>query len=133
MLEVENKNEKFLEEFSKNEELEEFLEDNDDESFKDKESEEFLEDDDDKSFEDKESEESLKDNNDKSFKDEELSSDKEIDNNEGGEIENELLEDEEKFGNIINKALDKNKMLSYNNNNEFASYFKNFTTVSLFC
>jgi len=106
MLEVENENEKSLEESSKNKELEEFLEDNNDES-----------------FEDEESEKSLKDNNDKSFKDEELSSDKEIDNNEGYKIENELLEDEEKFGNIIDKVLDKNKILPYNNNNEFASYF----------
>src|SRR6266498_1024795 len=42
------------------------------------------------------------------------------------------LSDEEEFGNIIDKALDENKMPSYNNNNEFAPYFENFTTASLF-
>src|SRR6266498_1585026 len=43
------------------------------------------------------------------------------------------LSDEEEFGNIIDKALDENKMPSYNNDNEFAPYFENFTTASLFC
>jgi len=133
MLEVENENEKSLEESSKNKESEEFLEDDDDESFENEELEEFLEDDDNESFEDEESKESLKDNNDKFFEDEELSLDKEIDNNKGGEIEKESSEDEEKFGNIIDKALDINKMLPYNNNNEFVPYFENFTTALLFC
>src|SRR6266498_2165181 len=43
------------------------------------------------------------------------------------------LSDEEEFGNIIDKALDENKMPSYNNDNEFAPYFENFITASLFC
>ena len=46
--------------------------------------------------------------------------------------EDELSENEE-YDNIIDKALDENKIPSYNSNNEFAPYFKNFTTVSLFC
>jgi hypothetical protein len=105
--------------------LEEFFEDiedeeSSDESFKYEESsEEFLE------YED---EEYLDEN-------EELSLDEEINDNENDEIENESSEDEEEFGNIIDKALDKNKMpsYSYNNDNEFAPYFENFTTASLFC
>ena len=46
--------------------------------------------------------------------------------------EDELSENEE-YDNIIDKALDENKIPSYNSNNEFASYFENFTTASLFC
>src|SRR6266542_1552279 len=45
----------------------------------------------------------------------------------------ELSEDEEEYNNIIDKALDEDKMPSYDNNNEFAPYFENFTTASLFC
>ncbi len=62
--------------------------------------------------------------------DEELSSDKEIDNDYDDEIEDESSEDEK---NIIDKALEKDKMPSYNNDNEFAPYFENFTTTLLFC
>ena len=46
--------------------------------------------------------------------------------------EDELSENEE-YDNIIDKALDENKIPSYNSNNEFAPYFENFTTASLFC
>jgi hypothetical protein len=56
----------------------------------------------------------------------------EINNNKNNEIEDELSENEE-YDNIIDKALDKNKIPSYNSNNEFAPYFENFTTASLFC
>ena len=83
-------------------------------------------------------------------KDEERKSSKEDENEESSEDENnedddnedelseydniiyELSEDEEEYDNIIDKALNKDKMPSYDNNNEFAPYFKNFTTASLF-
>src|SRR6266540_2195236 len=45
----------------------------------------------------------------------------------------ESSKEDEEYDNIIDKALDKDKMPSYDNNNEFAPYFKNFTTASLFC
>src|SRR6266545_4473997 len=53
-------------------------------------------------------------------------------NDDDDKIEDKLS-DEEEFGNIIDKALDENKMPSYNNDNKFAPYFENFTTASLFC
>src|SRR6266498_1375838 len=68
-------------------------------------------------------------------KDEDRESSKE-DENELSKYDNiiyELSEDEEEYDNIIDKALDEDKMPSYDNNNEFASYFENFTTASLFC
>src|SRR6266540_3898744 len=60
--------------------------------------------------------------------------DKETDKEDGDDDKIEdKLSDEEEFGNIIDKVLDENKMPSYNNDNEFAPYFENFTTASLFC
>src|SRR6266542_3099814 len=60
--------------------------------------------------------------------------DEETDKEDGNDDKIEdKLSDEEEFENIINKALDENKMPSYNNDNEFASYFENFITASLFC
>ena len=49
------------------------------------------------------------------------------------EIEDKSSEDEEEYGNVIDEAFDKNKMPPYNSDNEFAPYFENFTTASLFC
>src|SRR6266540_2861129 len=60
--------------------------------------------------------------------------DEETDEEDGDDDKIEdKLSDEEEFENIIDKALDENKMTSYNNDNEFAPYFENFTTASLFC
>src|ERR1044072_7994418 len=42
-------------------------------------------------------------------------------------------EDKEEYGNVIDEAFVKNKMPPYNSDNEFAPYFENFTTASLFC
>src|SRR6266498_3219835 len=97
-------------ELSKEDENEESSEDENKESSED-ENEEFSEDDNQESSEDK--------------NEDELS---EYDN-----IIYELSEDEEEYDNIIDKALDEDKMPSYDNNNEFAPYFENFTTASLFC
>ncbi|GES75383.1 hypothetical protein GLOIN_2v1790940 [Rhizophagus clarus] len=56
---------------------------------------------------------------------------------EGGEEEEEEEEEAEKGGDdhrqIVDEALDKNKMPSYDGDGEFAPYFENFTTASLFC
>ena len=85
-----------------------------------------------------ENEESSEDENEESSEDEnnedednenELSEDKE----EYDNIIYELSEDEEECDNIIDQALDKDKMPPCDNNNEFAPYFENFTTASLFC
>src|SRR3989337_2638649 len=113
-----------------NEEIEESSKDNNEKSSED-EDERISKDEDEGSLEEfleDEDEEYLDEN-------EELSLDEEINDNENDEIENESSKDEEEFGNIIDKALDKNKMpsFSYNNDNEFAPYFENFTTASLFC
>src|SRR6266542_2318201 len=49
--------------------------------------------------------------------------DEETDEEDGDDDKIEdKLSDEEEFGNIIDKALDENKMPSYNNDNEFAPY-----------
>src|SRR6266542_921847 len=110
-------------ESSKEDENEESSEDENEESSED-ENEEFSEDENQESSED-ENEESSEDENEESSEDE---------NQESSEDENEeVSEDEEEYDNIIDKALDKDKMPSYDNNNEFAPYFKNFTTASLFC
>src|ERR1043166_4278294 len=45
----------------------------------------------------------------------------------------ESSEDEEEYDNVIDEVFDKNKMPPYNSDNEFAPYFENFTTASLFC
>ena len=72
----------------------------------------------------------------------------EIDDEYEEEIDNEYEEeiddkdnDEEidnkdnnnKYKNIIDEALNKDQMSSYNNDNEFAPYFENFTAASIFC
>src|SRR6266542_460777 len=53
-------------------------------------------------------------------------------NGDDDKIEDKLS-DKEEFENIIDKVLNENKMPSYNNDNEFAPYFENFTIASLFC
>src|SRR6266540_3041032 len=88
-------------------------------------SEELPKDEDRESLKEDENEESSEDENEESSEDE---------NEEFSEDENqESLEDENEYDNIIDKALDEDKMPSYDNNNEFALYFENFTTASLFC
>src|SRR6266542_2919318 len=81
-----------------------------------------------------ENEEASEDENEESSEDE---NNKDDDNeDELSEYDNiiyELSKDEEEYDNIIDKALDEDKMPSYDNNNEFALYFENFTTASLFC
>src|SRR6266508_195362 len=89
------------------------------------------------------SEELLKDEYRESSKEDENEESSEDENNEDDDNEDELSkydniiyelsEDEEEYDNIIDKALDEDKMPSYDNNNEFAPYFENFTTASLFC
>src|SRR6266511_924903 len=135
-------------ESSKEDENEESSEDENEESSED-ENKEFSEDENQESSED-ENEESSEDENQESSEDEneEASEDEneessEDENNEDDDNEDELSEydniiyelseDEEKYDNIIDKALDEDKMLSYDNNNEFALYFENITTASLFC
>src|SRR5688572_7970605 len=80
------------------------------------------------------SEETEEDNNEEMEEDEyeEMEEDEyeEEDNNEEDE-ENEEDEGEAEV-HIVDEALTKDKMLTYNNN-EFAPYFENFTTASLFC
>src|ERR1043165_8478419 len=49
------------------------------------------------------------------------------------EIEDKSSKDEEEYGNVIDEAFDKNKMPSYNSDNEFAPNFENFITALLFC
>jgi hypothetical protein len=96
------------------------------------ENEEFLEEENEESSED-ENEESLEDENEEFLEDEnnedELSEDVEKYDN----IIYELSEDEEECDDIIDEALGENEMPSYDNNNEFAPYFENFTTATLFC
>src|SRR6266540_2516246 len=139
-------------ESSKEDENKESSEDKNEESSEDK-NEESSEDENQESLED-ENEESSEDENQESSEDknqESLEEASEDENKESSEDENnedddnedelseydniiyELSEDEEKYDNIIDKALDENKMLSYDNNNEFAPYFENFTIASLFC
>src|SRR3990170_1260861 len=92
------------------------------------------------------SEETEEDNNEEMEEDEyeEMEEDEyeEDDDNEETEEENEEDNDEEDEENeedegeaevhIVDEALTKDKMPTYNNN-EFAPYFENFTTASLFC
>src|ERR1044072_8458330 len=58
-------------------------------------------------------------------------------NEEEEEIDDDDNEEEEKekqdYNHIVDEPLDKDKMPFYNNENEFAPYFENFTTVALFC
>src|SRR6266498_2083644 len=80
------------------------------------------------------SEELPKDEDRESSKEDENEESSENENKESSENENEeFSEDEKEYDNIIDKALDEDKMPSYDNNNEFAPYFENFTTASLFC
>src|SRR6266542_2537775 len=117
---------------SSEDENEESLEDENEESSED-ENEESSEDENQESSED-ENEEASKNENEESSKDENNEDDDNEDElSEYDNIIYELSEDEEKYDNIIDKALDEDKMLSYDNNNEFALYFENITTASLFC
>ena len=62
--------------------------------------------------------------------------DEETDDEEEGDDDDDEIEDElseEEFVNIIDKALEENKMPFCNSENEFAPYFENFTTAALFC
>src|SRR6266498_664012 len=135
--------------FQYNYRSEELLKDEDRESSKEDENKESSEDENEESSEDK-NEESSEDEN-KEFSKDENQESSEDENEESSEDENnedddnedelseydniiyELSEDEEEYDNIIDKALDEDKMPFYDNNNEFASYFENFTTASLFC
>src|ERR1043165_3942039 len=58
-------------------------------------------------------------------------------NEEEEEIDDDDNEEEEKekedYNHIVDKPLDKDKMPFYNNENEFAPYFENFTIAALFC
>src|SRR6266542_4356734 len=120
------------EELPKDEDRESSKEDKNEESSED-ENEESSEDENEKSSEDK-NEESSEDENEESSEDENNEdNDNEDELSEYDNIIYELSEDEEEYNNIIDKALDEDKMLSYDNNNEFAPYFENFTTASLFC
>src|SRR6266498_1488058 len=126
-------------ESSKEDENEESSEDENEESSED-ENEEFSENENQESLED-ENEESSEDENEESSENENQES-SEDENNENDDNEDELSEydniiyelseDKEEYDNIIDKVLDEDKMPSYDNNNEFASYFENFTTASLF-
>src|SRR6266511_285654 len=127
--------------FQYNYRSEELPKDEDRESSKENENEESSEDENEESSED-ENEKSSEDENEESSEDENEES-SEDENNEDNDNEDELSkydniiyelsEDEEEYDNIIDKALDEDKMPSYDNNNEFAPYFENFTTASLFC
>jgi len=115
---------------------EETEEDNNEETEEDN-SEETEEDNSEETEEDN-SEETEEDNNEEMEEDEY----EEDDDNEETEEENEEDNDEEDEENeedegeaevhIVDEALTKDKMPTYNNN-EFAPYFENFTTASLFC
>jgi chemotaxis protein histidine kinase CheA len=123
---------------------EETEEDNNEETEEDN-SEETEEDNSEETEEDN-SEETEEDNNEETEEDEyeEMEEDEyeEDDDNEETEEENEEDNDEEDEENeedegeaevhIVDEALTKDKMPTYNNN-EFAPYFENFTTASLFC
>src|SRR6266540_2427418 len=113
--------------FQYNYKSEELPKDEDRESSKEDENEESSEDENEESSED-ENEESSEDENEEFSEDDNEDELSEYDN-----IIYELSEDEEEYDNIIDKALDEDKMPSYDNNNEFAPYFENFTTASLFC
>src|SRR6266508_2976456 len=123
--------------FQYNYRLEELPKDEDRESSKEDENKESSEDKNEESSEDKNKEsieEASEDENKESSEDENNEDDDNEDElSEYDNIIYELSEDEEEYDNIIDKALDEDKMPSYNNNNEFAPYFENFTTVSLFC
>src|SRR6266542_3025210 len=119
--------------FQYNYRSEELPKDKDRESSKEDENEEFSEDKNEESSKD-ENQESLEDENEESSEDENNEDDDNEDElSEYDNIIYELSEDEKEYDNIIDKALDEDKMTSYDNNNEFASYFENFTTASLFC
>src|SRR6266498_435303 len=97
-------------------------------------SEKLLKDEDRESSKENENEESSEDKNEEFSEDEnQKDDDNEDELSEYDNIIYELLEDEEEYDNIIDKALDEDKMPFYDNNNEFASYFENFTTASFFC
>src|SRR6266540_117581 len=126
--------------FQYNYRSEELPKDEDRESSED-ENQESSEDENEESSED-ENQESSEDENEEASEDENEES-SEDENNEDDDNEDELSEydniiyelseDEEEYDNIIDKALDEDKMPSYDNNNEFALYFENITTASLFC
>jgi hypothetical protein len=80
-----------------------------------------------------ENEESLEDENEEFLEDENNEDELSEDVEEYDNTIYELSEDEEECDNIIDEALGENEMPSYDNNNEFAPYFENFTTATLFC
>src|SRR6266540_2324698 len=84
-------------------------------------------------FSEDENQESLEDVNEESSEDENKES-SEDENQESSEDENEeASEDENEESSEDENNEDDDKMPSYDNNNEFAPYFENFTTASLFC
>jgi hypothetical protein len=116
-------------------ENEEIIEDNEELSENDEideNNEESLDDDDnEESSDDEETNESNEESS-ESSENEETNEDNE------GPSENEEMDDneeenEEEYDNIIDEALDKDKIPFRNNDNEFAPYFENFTTAALFC
>ena len=107
-----------------NESSEELLEDESDdykEIEESSENEEIDEDDDDYRVDDDDNE----------SEDDDYDDDDDDDDNDNNKSESS--KDEDEYGNIIDEALDKDKMPFYNNNDEFAPYFENFTTAALFC
>lgn len=94
----------------------------------DDEDDEEMDDEDDEEMDD-EDEEEIDDENEEEINNEDEEEIDDEDNDE--EIDDE--DNDNKYKNIIDEALNKDQMLSYNNNNEFAPYFENFTTASMFC
>src|ERR1044072_7769075 len=87
---------------------------------------------------DEETDEEETDNNYEEEEEEEEEEETDDDNNkEKEEIDDDDNEEEEKekedYNHIVDEPLDKDKMPFYNNENEFAPYFENFTTAALFC
>ena len=82
-------------------------------------------------YEDEENEENEEDNDDVENKEEDNDDTEDENNNGGNEDDKENDNREEEHHQIIDKALDKDNMPSYDS--EFASYFQNFTTAALFC
>src|ERR1044071_4429118 len=93
--------------------------------------------------EEEEEEETDNDNNeekeeiDDDYNEEEEEETDDDNNEEEEEIDDDDNEEEEKekqdYNHIVDEPLDKDKMPFYNNENEFAPYFENFTTAALFC
>ena len=104
--------------------------DEDNEEMDDEDDEEMDDEDDEDDEElDDEDEEEIEDENEEEINDEDEEKIDDEDNDE--EIDDE--DNINKYKNIIDEALNKDQMSSYNNDNEFAPYFENFTTASMFC